>query len=241
MAPGAPGEIVAGNLALVRQRIAVAAGRAGRDPAAVTLIAISKTFGPAEVHAAVAAGQRHFGENRIQEAEGKIQAAFEHPGSNLEVHWHLVGHLQSNKAKKAAALFDWIHSVDSAELLRKLDAAALERGRQPRVLIQADLAREESKFGADESRIADLARQALECNAVQLAGLMIIPPIPDHPDDSRPWFQRLRELRDALVADGIPKASLAELSMGMSQDFEVAIEEGATMVRVGTAIFGSRS
>jgi pyridoxal phosphate enzyme (YggS family) len=248
-APGEPAEDIAGNLAAVRDRIAAAAASAGRDPATITLVAVSKTFGAADVQAAIAAGQQHFGENRVQEAEGKIieltGANFELRSSNFEVdsriEWHLVGHLQTNKAKKAAALFDWIHSVDSADLLRKLDAAAAERGRRLRVLIQADLAQEASKFGADESRIGDLARQALECRALQLSGLMIIPPIPERAEDSRPWFRRLRELRDALVMSGIPAASLAELSMGMSQDFAVAIEEGATMVRIGTAIFGHRA
>ena len=239
MAPGAPGGDVGGNLAGVRLRMTAGAGNAGRDPAAVTLVAVSKTFGVPDVRSAIAAGQHHFGENRVQEAEAKIQN-FEPRSTNFEVQWHLVGHLQSNKAKKAAALFDWIHSVDDADLLRKLDAASAERDRRPRVLIQADLAGEASKFGADESRIGDLARRALDCKALQLAGLMIIPPIPDDPETSRPWFKRLRDLRDALVASGIPAGSLQQLSMGMSQDFEVAIEEGATLVRIGTAIFGGR-
>jgi len=187
------------------------------------------------VRAAAAAGQLAFGENRVQEGLDKAGHL-----SDLPVTWHLIGHLQSNKARRAAGTFDWIHSVDSVELLRKLDAAAADQSRRPRILIQVDLAREATKSGADEERVAGLARAGAEARSLDLAGLMIIPPIPDDPETSRPWFRRLRELRDALVAGGVPAASLRELSMGMSQDFEVAIEEGATIVRVGTAIFGHR-
>ena len=154
--------------------------------------------------------------------------------------WHLIGHLQSNKAKRAAAAFAWIQSVDSRELLRKIDTAAAESGTTPQVLIQVDLAHEDTKFGAEAREVPDLVKAALDARAVSLRGLMIVPPIPDDPEESRPWFRRLRDLRDELVAGGIPPERLRELSMGMSHDFEIAVEEGATMVRVGTAIFGRR-
>jgi PLP dependent protein len=153
--------------------------------------------------------------------------------------WHLIGHLQSNKAKKTPG-FAAIHSIDSIELLRRVDAAAVERGSRPDVLIQTDLAGEETKFGAAESDIEAIARAALEGRAVRLAGLMVLPPWNENQEETRPWFARLRALRDRLIAAGIPDTALAHLSMGMSHDFEAAIEEGATMVRVGTAIFGKR-
>ncbi len=230
-----PGADIASNLDAVRRRVASAAARAGRSPDHVTLLAVSKTFGPDAVRLAADAGQRHFGENRVQEGLEKTAAL-----ADLKLDWHLIGHLQSNKARKAAGAFQWIHSIDSVDLLVKIDAAAVDLGTQPKVLLQVDLAGEQSKFGADASRIHDLARAALEARAARLCGLMIIPPIPDDPEASRPWFRKLRELRDDLVTSGIPAASLTELSMGMSQDFEVAIEEGATIVRVGTSIFGHR-
>lgn len=226
---------VAANLSDLRRRLRAAASRTGRDEGAVRLIAVSKTFGPDHVRAAIAAGQREFGENRVQEGLDKIAAI-----SDPDLAWHLIGHLQSNKAKKAAAAFQWIHSIDSLELLRKVDAGAAEAGTRPKVLIQVDLAGETTKFGADQPAVAAIARAAVEARAVDLRGLMIVPPIPDVAESSRPWFRRLRELRDALIADGVPATHLTELSMGMSQDFDVAIEEGATMVRVGTAIFGRR-
>lgn len=188
------------------------------------------------MRAAAHAGQRHFGENRVQEALAKIEAC-----ADFDLDWHLIGHLQSNKAKKAAPAFRWIESVDRLELLQKIDASARETGVRPRILVQADLAGEETKHGATESAIEDLTRAALDARHVELCGLMIVPPFPTVPEDSRPWFRRLRTLRDNLVAKGLPADRLSQLSMGMSQDFEVAIEEGATIVRVGTAIFGKRT
>lgn len=229
------GADIASNLDAVRRRIAAAAARAGRDASSVTLLAVSKTFDAATVRLAAQAGQTQFGENRVQEGLDKAAAL-----TDLKIDWHLIGHLQSNKARKAAATFAWIHSIDSQELLRKLDAGAVDAGTRPRVLLQVDLAHEKTKFGADESRVADLARAALKARALELCGLMIIPPIPEDPERSRPWFVLLRQLRDRLVASGLPASSLRELSMGMSQDFEVAVEEGATIVRVGTSIFGHR-
>jgi pyridoxal phosphate enzyme (YggS family) len=230
-----PGADIASNLDAIRRRVAAAATRAGRSPDSVTLLAVSKTFEAGAVRLAAAAGQRHFGENRVQEGLEKAAAL-----ADLNLEWHLIGHLQSNKARKAAGAFQWIHAIDGVDLLVKIDVAASELGTRPNILLQVDLAGEETKFGADEGRINDLARAALEARAAQLCGLMIIPPIPEDPEASRPWFRKLRDLRDDLVAAGLPAASLRELSMGMSQDFEVAIEEGATIVRVGTSIFGHR-
>ena len=230
-----PHDTIAENLAAVRSRIADAARRAGRDPSSITLIAVSKTFDAGHVRAAWNAGQRDFGENKVQEAEQKMAETGDLAGAR----WHLIGHLQSNKAKKTPG-FAAIHSIDSIELLRRVDAAAVERGSSPDVLIQTDLAGEETKFGAAESDIEAIARAALEGRAVRLAGLMVLPPWNENQEETRPWFARLRALRDRLIAAGIPATALAHLSMGMSHDFEAAIEEGATMVRVGTAIFGKR-
>lgn len=229
-------QAIAQNLDKVRARIDAAARRAGRDPAAVTLIAVSKTFSADHVRAAWNAGQRDFGENKVQEAEQKIAATADLSGAR----WHLIGHLQSNKARKAAAPFAVIHSIDSVELLNRIDAAAADQGAHPTVLVQADLAGEESKHGAAEQEIEQLVRRAMEARAVRLAGLMLLPPWNENQEVTRPWFAKLRALRDRLVAGGVPCGALEHLSMGMSHDFEAAVEEGATMVRVGTAIFGKR-
>jgi len=227
--------VIRARLADVRERIARAAARAGRDPSLVTLIAVSKTFGADAVRAAAAAGQIDFGENKVQEAHDKRASALD-----LKIVWHLIGHLQSNKAKKAATEFDWIHSIDSADLVRKVDAAASAAGRRIALLAQVDLAGESTKFGARENELLSIFRVASQCPSVDMRGLMIIPPAVERPEDARPWFQKLRQVRDRLATAGIGHDQLAELSMGMSHDFEVAIEEGATMVRVGTAIFGKR-
>ena len=200
-------------------------------------MAVSKTFGADHVRAAWHAGQRDFGENRVQEGLQKIAAVADIP----ETRWHLIGHLQSNKARKAAGPFACIHSIDSVDLLRRVDAAAAELGVRPTVLIQADLAREATKFGAGAEEVERIARAALDATAVALAGLMLVPPWNEDQEQTRPWFVRLRELRDRLTAGGVPAAALRHLSMGMSHDFEAAIEEGATIVRVGTAIFGKRT
>ena len=229
-------QAIAHNLAEVRARIEAAARRAGRDPAAVTLIAVSKTFSAEHVRAAWQAGQRDFGENKVQEAEQKIAATADLSGAR----WHLIGHLQSNKARKAAAPFAVIHSIDSVELLDRVDAAAAEQGARPDVLVQADLAGETTKHGAAEQAIEQLVRRAADAHAVRLAGLMLLPPWNENQEVTRPWFAKLRGLRERLVAAGIPSSALEHLSMGMSHDFEAAVEEGATMVRVGTAIFGKR-
>lgn len=227
---------IAANLQDVGARIGAAARRAGRAPDDVRLVAVSKTFGSDYVRAAHGAGQRDFGENKVQEALQKISET-----ADIEVRWHLIGHLQSNKAKKAAVSFACIHSVDSVELVGRLDAAAGAQGACPEILIQVDLAGEATKFGADVSDARRLLDAALAARAVRLAGLMLIPPWNEDQEQTRPWFVRLRELRDRWLSDGVPAAALRHLSMGMSHDFEAAIEEGATLVRVGTAIFGKRT
>jgi pyridoxal phosphate enzyme (YggS family) len=227
---------IADRLSGVLARIDATARGAGRDPASVRLVAVSKTFPIAAIREAFAAGQRDFGENRVQEALEKIEAS-----PDLDVRWHLLGHLQTNKARKAAAAFAMVQSVDGVELLRKLDAAAAESGRSPELLIQVDLAGEATKFGAPPDDVPAILDAAQACRAAKVVGLMTIPPIPDAPEDARPWFRRLRDLRDEWLAAGTPPALLRELSMGMSGDFEVAVQEGATIVRVGTAIFGARS
>ena len=228
--------MIADRLTEVRSRIATAARSIGRDPSSIRLIAVSKTFPVDVVSEAYAAGQRDFGENRVQEALQKIGRATE-PG----IRWHLLGHLQTNKARKAGAAFATIQSVDSIELLRKLDFSAVEAGATPELLIQVEVARQATKFGAPPTDVPPLFEAAALLQAARVVGLMTLPPLPQTPEDARPWFRRLRHLRDQWLASGVPVSMLRELSMGMSGDFEVAIQEGATMVRVGTAIFGSRN
>ena len=223
------------RLAVVRGRIAAAARSAGRDPDSIRLVAVSKTFPIEAIREAYSAGQRDFGENKVQEALQKIAGS-----ADLPIRWHLLGHLQTNKARKAAPAFAMIQSVDSVELLAKLDRAAEESGHPTELLIQVDLAGEATKFGAPPDQVPRLLEAAAACRAARIVGLMTLPPVPDTPEDARPWFRRLRDLRDEWLASGVPAPMLRELSMGMSGDFEVAIQEGATMVRVGTAVFGSR-
>ncbi|HET9362627.1 MAG TPA: YggS family pyridoxal phosphate-dependent enzyme [Vicinamibacterales bacterium] len=223
------------RLAVVRGRIAAAARSAGRDPGSIRLVAVSKTFPIEAIREAYSAGQRDFGENKVQEALQKIAGS-----ADLPIRWHLLGHLQTNKARKAAPAFATIQSVDSIELLGKLDRAAGESGHAAELLIQVDLAGEATKFGAPPDQVPRLLEAAAACCAARVVGLMTLPPVPDTPEDSRRWFRELRDLRDGWLASGVPASMLGELSMGMSGDFEVAIQEGATMVRVGTAIFGSR-
>jgi len=226
---------IAARLTEIRERIAAAARSAGRDPAAVRLVAVSKTFPIDAVREAYAAGHREFGENRVQEALQKIAQS-----TDLSIRWHLLGHLQTNKARKAAPAFATIESVDSVELLEKLDRAAEETGAAPELLVQVDLAQEATKFGAPVGDVPRILEAAASCRAARVVGLMTLPPVPETPEDARPWFRQLRDRRDGWLAAGVPAAMLRELSMGMSGDFEVAVEEGATLVRVGTAIFGSR-
>ena len=227
---------IAANLNVIRERIGAAARRAGRVPEDVTLVAVSKTFPLDHVRAAYLAGQRDFGENKVQEALQKIAET-----TDISVRWHLIGHLQSNKVRKAAAPFACIHSIDSVDLLQRVDAAAAEAGATPDVLVQVVLAGESTKFGAPIDVARGVVDAALNARAVRLRGLMLLPPWNEDQEQTRPWFVKLRELRDRWTADGVPGEALRELSMGMSHDFEAAIEEGATIVRVGTAIFGKRT
>jgi pyridoxal phosphate enzyme (YggS family) len=227
---------ISSNLAAVRGRLEQAARAAGRDPAHIRLVAVSKTCPAAAVREAFAAGQLDFGENRVQEALQKIRETAE-----LHSRWHLVGHLQSNKARKVAGPFAYVHSVDSVELLTRLDQAATAERAAPKLLIQVDLAGEATKFGAPESALPQLVEAAEGLQSAELVGLMLLPPYSEDPEQSRPWFRRLREIRDGLITQGVPASRLRELSMGMSHDFHVAVEEGATIVRVGTAIFGERT
>ncbi len=226
--------MIAERVAAVRERIARAAERASRRPDDVTLVAVSKTHPPEAVRAAYAAGVRDFGENRVQEAEPKIAATTELGGAR----WHLVGHLQSNKARRAMALFGLVQSIDSVEIAERLARAGAAAGREVRGLVQVDLAGEATKYGLPEAELL-LALQLLRGRAgLRLEGLMLLPPLLDDPEAVRPYFRRLRTLRDQALAEGLLAAG--ELSMGMSHDFETAVEEGATLVRVGTAIFGER-
>ena len=233
---------IAERLDRTRERVALAAKSAGRNPDSVRLVAVSKTFPLESILEAVAAGQRDFGENRVQEALQKVEQALQKSGGSADqsIRWHLLGHLQTNKARKAAPAFAMIQSVDSVELIHKLDQSAADSGHAPELLIQVDLAGEATKFGTPPSEVPRLFDAAAACRAARVVGLMTLPPYPDTPEDSRPWFRQLRDLREQWQASGVPASMLRELSMGMSGDFEVAIHEGATIVRVGTAIFGSR-
>jgi len=223
------------RLADVRARIARAAGRVRRDPSSIRLVAVSKTFPADAVRAAFDAGQIDFGENRVQEALDKMDRT-----ADLPIRWHLVGHLQSNKAKKAGTRFDLIHSIDGPALLRKVDEAAAGIGRRIDLLVQVDLAGEATKHGAREDELASIFEAARGCRAARVVGLMLLPPASEDLEQARPYFRQLRAVRDRMLAQGVDGSMLNELSMGMSHDFEVAIEEGATLVRVGTAIFGGR-
>lgn len=228
--------LISDNLAAVRSRMERAATEAHRDPASIRLIAVSKTFDADHVRAAARAGQVDFGENKVQEGLDKIGAT-----PDLPLRWHLIGHLQSNKVRKSVGPFSAIHSLDSLDLLRRLDVVATELRRPATLLVQVDLAGEATKFGLDPALIPALLDEARRCRTARIVGLMALPPFFDDPEQARPYFRRLRELRDQLLESGTPPEQLAELSMGMSHDFDVAIQEGATMVRVGTAIFGRRT
>ena len=227
---------IADRLAGVRGRIDAAARSAGRDPSSIRLVAVSKTFSADHVRAAADAGQIDFGENKVQEAIDKMDRT-----ADLSIRWHLVGHLQSNKANKAGARFQTIHSVDAVTLGERLDRAAAAAGRRLELLVQADLAGEVTKHGAREDELTAIFDAARAWTAARVAGLMLLPPAAEDPEASRPHFRELQAVRARLLARGVDSSMLTELSMGMSHDFDVAAEEGATLVRVGTAIFGSRS
>ena len=220
----------------VQARIGVAAAKCKRSPQDITLIAISKTHPAAIVRELIELGAADLGENLVQEAEGKITQV----GRN-SARWHLVGHLQTNKARKALKLFDIIHSLDSVGLAQRLQRLCVEEGREDlSVLIQVDLAHEVTKSGIVEDALPQLVQTLTQCDRLKLVGLMTLPPFFENSEDARPFFQRLRKLRDQLGSAGNFGNQQGELSMGMTHDFEVAIEEGATMVRIGTAIFGER-
>lgn len=224
------------RLARIRAQIEAAALKCGRSPQDVTLIAISKTHPASLVREAIELGATDIGENRVQEAEQKINEV-----GRYAARWHLVGHLQANKARRAVQLFDVIHSLDSLELARRLDRMCGEEGREKLpLLVQVDLGHEDTKSGIDESELRELIEGLKVLERVQLIGLMTLPPFFDDPEQARPFFRRLREVRDELREQGVFGDQKGELSMGMTHDFQVAIEEGATMVRVGTAIFGQR-
>ena len=225
---------VAENLKSVMDRIAAAAKRAGRDPASVKLVTVSKTVGIERIREAVAAGAAILGENRVQEANKKIEAL------GKVASWHLIGHLQTNKAKYAVRLFDLIHSVDNLELAREIDRQAAKIGKVQDILIEISIAGEASKAGMAVKGAPALVAEAARLNNVSVKGLMTMPPYSENPEDSRPYFSVLRELAETIAKGNIPSVSMRELSMGMSGDFEVAIGEGSTLVRVGTAIFGGR-
>ena len=227
------------NLAAVRERIAAAARRAGRRPEDIALMAVSKTFPPEAIREAYNAGQRLFGENRVQEFAEKAPALRDLG----DAEWHLIGHLQTNKAAKAAELFAAVDSVDSLRLAEKLNTAAQKANKRLPVLIEINVGGEAAKSGVapDSEELEQLLAAAPRLEALQVCGLMTIPPFTEDPQQARPFFQQLRALRDQLAARHLPAVSLDVLSMGMSHDFEVAIDEGSTCVRVGTAIFGERT
>ncbi|MGE5083468.1 MAG: YggS family pyridoxal phosphate-dependent enzyme [Acidobacteriota bacterium] len=226
------------NIADVRSRIATATRRAGRQPEEVVLMAVSKTHPAERIRAAYAGGIRVFGENRVQEFAAKAESLLGLP----DAEWHMIGHLQSNKASKAAELFGAVDSLDSVKLADRLNAAAENENKKIPVLIEMNVGGEKSKSGvAPESLdVEDLLLAAPRFGALEFRGLMTVPPFSDDAEGARPYFRRLREIRDTIARRKLPGISMDVLSMGMSHDFEVAIEEGSTCVRVGTAIFGER-
>jgi PLP dependent protein len=230
---------IADDLARVRERIAAACIRTGQDASTVKLMAVSKTFPAEAIREAYAAGQRLFGENRVQEWTEKRAAL----ADLADLQMHLIGHLQSNKAGKAAQIFDAIDSVDSLKLLERLNDAAKDRAGGPlRVLIEINVGGEEAKAGVAPGayELEQMLTAASQLNNIEVRGLMTIPRFTDNPEDARPYFRQLRELRDQIARRNLPRVRMDELSMGMSHDFEVAIAEGSSCVRVGTAIFGER-
>ncbi len=222
----------------IRQRMDAACERAGRSKSDVKLIAVSKTVNAAQVRAAINSGVKILGENRVQEAEAKINEL-----SDLrdKVEWHLIGKLQSNKARKAATLFDAVQSVDSEELALRLDRIANETGKCLPILIEVNLGEESSKAGANKAQIFSLIEKVAQLESLELKGLMTVPPFLDDPEAVRPFFRELRKVRNEALRLGLADKNFVDLSMGMSHDFEIAIEEGATFVRIGTALFGARN
>lgn len=225
---------IASRLQRVRERIARAAERSGRDPAGVKLVAVSKTKSAEQVREALEAGATAFGENYVQELLGKRDRI----GDDVE--WHFVGHLQRNKAKYIVPFCALVHGVDSRRLAAELDKRADKHDRRQPCLIEVKLSGEETKFGVSDEGVLSLAEEMLNLPHLELGGLMVMPPYSEDPEASRPYFAQMRELQRELIAKGVPSDNCRELSMGMTQDYEVAVEEGATIVRIGTAIFGPR-
>ena len=227
------------NIAAIHGKIAAAAQRAGRRPQEISLMAVSKTHPPESIREAYAAGLRVFGENRVQEFAGKAAALADLAGAE----WHMIGHLQTNKAGKVAELFSAVDSVASVKLAEKLDGAARSLGKKLGVLIEINVGGETAKSGVapDSPELEEILLAAPRFEGLEFRGLMTVPPFTDDPEDARPYFRNLRELRAAIAARKLPAVGMDMLSMGMSHDFEVAIEEGSTCVRVGTAIFGERA
>lgn len=227
------------NIALLHERITAAAKRSHRNPDEITLMAVSKTFPPELIRGAYAAGLRVFGESRVQEFSGKIESLKE----LSDAEWHMIGHLQTNKAAKAVELFNAVDSLDSLRLAEKLNAAAEQSGKQLPALIEINVGGEEAKTGisADSQELEDILQAAPRWKNLKIRGLMTVPPYTDDPEGARPFFRKLRALRGQIAGRNLSDVSMDVLSMGMSHDFEVAIEEGSTFVRVGTAIFGERT
>ena len=223
------------RLQRVKDRMAAAAQSCGRDPDSVRLVAVSKTVDADRVAMAIEAGADILGENYIQEARDKFNALYDQP-----VAWHFIGHLQSNKAKYAVRMFDLIHSVDSHKLAKALDKEARKNEKVQDILIQVNISQEETKSGIDAAEAVELITEIGALENVRVKGLMTMPPFFDQPEKARPYFRQLARLRDQIAEAGIPDVDMKELSMGMTGDFEVAIAEGATLVRIGTAIFGAR-
>jgi hypothetical protein len=219
------------NLLRVTERIERAARRVGRDPSEIKLVAVSKTVEASRIQEAIETGVSILGENYVQEAQKKIEEI------GRPVAWHFIGHLQTNKAKYAIRLFEMIHSLDSLPLAEELNRRAEQGGQVAKVMIEVNISGEATKFGTDEEKVFSIARGIVNFKNLSLEGLMTMPPYFESPEMSRPYYIKLRELKEKMIREGIP---LKELSMGMSNDFEIAIEEGATYVRVGTAIFGER-
>ncbi len=225
---------IAENLARIQERIQKAAERVGRSPAEIRLVAVSKTVEAERIREAVQAGVKILGENYVQEAQKKILAV------GAGVSWHFIGHLQTNKAKYAVRFFECLHSVDRLNLAEELSRLAKPKGKLLPIFLQVHLSAETTKFGAKEEEVFGLAEKVSALEGISVQGLMTMPPYFDNPEDARPYFIKLRRLAERLATLKIPGIAMAELSMGMSNDFEVAIEEGATLIRVGTAIFGAR-
>lgn len=226
---------IAQHLTAVQDTIRATARNCGRDPEEIRLVGVSKKKSAEQIRQAIAAGLQDLGENYIQEAVEKIDTV-----GREEARWHFIGHLQSNKARFAVQYFDYIHTVDTVKLAKEIDKQAQKIGKQQKILLQVNIAEEQTKSGAARDAVIRLAKDVMAFDSLDLAGLMCMPPYFDDPEDARIYFRQLARTREDLLAAGLAPGAMRHLSMGMSHDFTVAIEEGATLVRVGTAIFGTR-